>query len=84
MQCSCGWIVTGTMLIQWKGKMSFTVWWAGSKERDKPLKTGQLQATKSTEIEVGGVGGSVLQMPTLFLIFPKVSAHSHHLNNILA
>lgn len=48
------------------------------------MKTGQLQVTKSTEIEVEGVGRSVLQMPTLFFIFPKVSAHSHHLNNILA
>lgn len=26
-QCCCGWIVTGTVLVRWKGKTFFRAWW---------------------------------------------------------
>lgn len=90
-QCSCGWIVPGTMLSQWKGKMFFTVWWqmqefhlgsAGETSTWKKVCYRLQNLPKKIPglkmVRGEGCWGMCTANFCPVLTVPEVSAHSHH------
>lgn len=90
-QCNCGWIVTGTMLSQWKRKVFFTVWWQiqefylGSTGETSTWRKVCCRLQNLLKILPGvkmvrgeGCWGMCTANFCPVLMIPEVSAHSHH------